>query len=101
MAAATKLTTRPRNVRKLGFTPVAASARTILSSNHLLPFPMPPVNVAIRVLLSGAMSPELSQSIALSVSWNRTPAAQLAANGPHWIPRVDASFQFQLSELCD
>src|SRR5271163_1127940 len=48
--AATKFTTRPRNVRKLGLTPVAARTPTILSSSHLLPVPIAPVKVAILLL---------------------------------------------------
>jgi len=46
-AAAAKFTTRPRKVRRLGLMPVAAMAPTILSSSHLLPDPIAPVNVAI------------------------------------------------------
>src|SRR5207249_9859656 len=46
-AAAIKFTTNPRNVRRLGLIPVAAITPTILSSSHLLPVPIPPVNVAI------------------------------------------------------
>ena len=101
IAAATKFTTSPKNVRKLGFTPVAASAPTILSSSHLLPVPMPPVSVAMRDSLSGAMSPELSQSIALSVmSESYTSGAAGRKRTGHIGSASDASFQFQLSELC-
>src|SRR5271157_5858188 len=50
LTAATKFTTRPRNVKKLGFTPVAARTPTILSSSHLLPVPIAPVKVAILLL---------------------------------------------------
>ena len=42
-----------------------------------------------------------AQSIALSVFWNRTPAAQLPANRPDWMRDLMQVFNFKLSELCD
>src|SRR5271166_6077261 len=63
LAAAAKFTSKPRNVSTLGLMPVAAITPTILSSSHLPPVPMPPVNVAISIYL---------------VSQNRTVFAKLA-----------------------
>src|SRR5260370_34535213 len=51
-AAAMNFTSNRRNVRKLGLTPVAARAPTILSSSHLLPVPIAPVNVVIALVVS-------------------------------------------------
>src|SRR5690349_11014433 len=49
---ATKFTSNPKNVRMLGLIPVAAMAPTILSSSHLPPAPIPPVNVIAQRIVS-------------------------------------------------
>src|SRR5580698_8100279 len=73
-AAATKFTTNPRNVRKLGLTPVAAKTPTILSSSHLLPVPIAPVKVAILLLQP------IENLIFSACQRNRTLGSQHSAN---------------------
>src|SRR5579885_2518357 len=78
-AAAAKFTTRPRKVKKFGFTPVAASAPTILSSSHLLPLP---------ILLSA--SPYLVRSSLLCV-WASRKNAPISGSAHRTTPRMQAA----------
>src|SRR5579885_1677391 len=87
-AAAAKFTTRPRKVKKFGFTPVAASAPTILSSSHLLPLPLAPVSVA----LSRQVKPSVCLGVAekranlrFCASYNTPNASRKQANLAHHI----------------
>src|SRR6202030_2985513 len=97
--AAIKLTTRPRKVRKLGFTPVAASEPTILSSSHLLPLPIPPVSVAMRASFTSRKSGASHRTLAFASEFrlldsrNRTLPALYTATQPFW--RIHhASFEY-------
>jgi hypothetical protein len=47
VAAAAKLTSKPKKVSRLGLMPVAASAPTMRSRSHFPPVPIAPVNVPI------------------------------------------------------